>query len=388
MASATFEPYATVIVPTRDRVATLALAIGSIQAQTIPGIEIVISGDGVSEAARAEALRLAGTDQRIVFHDFPKAPHAGAANRDRAVRLARGPRIFYCDDDDLLLPHHVETLGPVLDRFDAADSAPAFVSRSGAVQIFLVNHARGPLRDALAAGQGMGKLTADTHFAHRKEAYERLQNPWGADRSSPSATIGFFQRFAGQTSIRWRTIPSVTALSFNGRVRQSVSTADRRAELGAWYRRIAHGARLFDRAFYDWYFFSLAGSVGKAWPRTIASFVSPLGISINATQSDADVSYRIPDGRLASLNDLFALIGGAAIASPDIGRLATRLADPLFGWAWPNFAAAALLKSALGTMRECSTCCGTSTQLTSMPAKWRHSSSAGSILAIGVPKMR
>lgn len=338
-------PYATVIVPTHDRASTLDLAVDAIQRQTIPNIEIVISGDGATEEVRAVARGLAAADPRIVFHDFPKAPKRGGANRDRAVRGARSPRIFYCDDDDLLLPRHVETLGPLLDDFDAADSAPAFVSCSGRVQVGLVNHSRGAMRDALATGTA--KATYDTHFAHRSTAYARVENPWAADgdrvaresrqpfAAEPSVTWNFFHRFAAEPSITWKSVPDVTALSFNGRVRRHVSPADRRAELKRWRRRAP------DDAYYEWHAFAFVRSMGEAAPKTLEDYLAASFISVNGS---------IPESRLADLRDLFALLRGEPL---ERGDLCVRLADPLFGWARPNVhgGASALLWRALGMPR-------------------------------------
>jgi len=159
-------PYASVVVPTHDRAATLASAIDSIQRQSIADIEILIVGDGVSQQVRSIARKLAASDSRVVFLDWPKAPGRGGRNRDRAVNLTRGERIFYCDDDDLFLPHHVETLGAALDDSECADTQAASVSLCGHVQLALANHRRGLIRDALASGRT--RAIFDTHFAHRK----------------------------------------------------------------------------------------------------------------------------------------------------------------------------------------------------------------------------
>lgn len=158
-------PYASILVPTHNR-ATLANAIDAIQRQTVTDIEILIIGDGVSEVVRSLARKLAAGDPRVVFLDWPKMPGRGGRNRDKAVHLARGERIFYCDDDDLFLPHHVETLGAALDDSECADTQAASVSLCGYVQLALANHRRGLVRDALASGRA--RAIFDTHFAHRK----------------------------------------------------------------------------------------------------------------------------------------------------------------------------------------------------------------------------
>jgi glycosyltransferase involved in cell wall biosynthesis len=193
--------YASVIVPTHDRAATLATAIASIQRQTVRDIEIVIVGDGVTPQVRDIAAALTANDERIVFHDWPKAPNRGGSHRDRAVRMARAERIFYSDDDDLFLPDHVERLGCVLDECDCADSQAASVTLSWQLQVALPNHRRGPVRDGLASGAV--RVIFDTHFAHRKAAYEKLGPLW--TDVEQGIVVKFLQGFAGAPWVTWRT---------------------------------------------------------------------------------------------------------------------------------------------------------------------------------------
>jgi len=302
--------YATVIVPTHDRASTLAAAIESIRAQTVPNIEIVIAGDGATADVRAIAHALVRADARVVFHDFPKSPKRGGENRDRAVQMAKSERIFYSDDDDLLLPHHVETLGPLLDQYDAADSPPAFVSRSGNLQVGLVNHARGIMREALAAGTA--KMVFDTHFAHRKSAYQRLGQPWALN--GDAIARDFFQRFAAEPSVSWKTVPTVTALSLNGRSRQDVSPKARQSEIEGWLRKLGSSKASLSDAFYDWHYFTFASKCETALP-TLESLLAAAFISLDGIDDDtpADISYSIPGARLADLGDLFALLRGEPV---------------------------------------------------------------------------
>src|SRR5262245_49821665 len=103
-------PLASIIIPTHDRAVTLPLSIQSALDQTVRDIEVVVVGDGCTDECRKVAHEFTARDGRVVFRDLPKAPLRGVANRDLAVREARGSFIFYNDDDDLLLPHHVSVL--------------------------------------------------------------------------------------------------------------------------------------------------------------------------------------------------------------------------------------------------------------------------------------
>jgi Glycosyl transferase family 2 len=94
-------------------------AIASVRAQTYDRWEIVVVGDGCTDdtTTRMEGLG----DPRIRFVNlpfravYPDNPHerwlvAGGQPWNRAVELCRGEWISPLDDDDELLPNHMETL--------------------------------------------------------------------------------------------------------------------------------------------------------------------------------------------------------------------------------------------------------------------------------------
>ena len=270
--------YASIIVPTHDRVSTLATAIASIQQQTVREIEIVIVGDGVTPQVREIAAALAANDARVTFHDWPKAPARGGSNRDRAVRAAGSERIFYCDDDDLFLPDHVECLGPVLDQCDCADSPAASVTLSGAIQASLTNHRRGPIREALA-NDGV-RVLFDTHFAHRKATYEKIGQLWTDIDQGIAAK--FLQGFARAQWVTWRTVPRITALSFHGAARRYMSAADRAAEHKRWAETLESPKSTFaECTYHDWYAFQLANALRRP-SESAEAFVERCHIGIDA----------------------------------------------------------------------------------------------------------
>jgi len=97
---------ASVLIPTHNRPTTLRLAVQSVLAQTVRELEVVIIGDGVTDALRVEAHRLQSQDPRVVFLDLPKSNHHGEPYRHDAILAARSEAIFYLCDDDLFLPDH------------------------------------------------------------------------------------------------------------------------------------------------------------------------------------------------------------------------------------------------------------------------------------------
>lgn len=231
-------PYASIIIPTHDRWSTLAEAVGSAQKQTVRDIEILIVGDGCTPDVRSVASGIAADDPRVVFLDLPKAPLRGAANRDLAVRKASSDRIFYNDDDDILLPHHVDTLGAQLDEVDLVDTPCASFGLDGRFSLGLLNSESALQRRLLS--EGSYKAVFDTHFAHRKSAYVDHAPGWLA-ASDRRVVMHMMQSFARTAELRWKTLQRTTAISLHGARRTAMTPAARAAEIAALSRRASAG---------------------------------------------------------------------------------------------------------------------------------------------------
>ncbi len=229
-------PYASIIVPTHDRHATLAAAVSSVRRQTVTDIEILISGDGATDEVREVAQAICAADSRVRFIDRPKAPARGGANRNLAVREAAAERIFYIDDDDLWARGHVATLGAALDHADVADSVVVSLGRSGRLHMQAADNSDPARRKSF--GEGGAKLVFDTHLAHRKTAYLASGTSWATGADPVRQLFGIL---AGNPAIRWRSIAKATALSLHGAARRSLTPADRQAEIETWAARTQDG---------------------------------------------------------------------------------------------------------------------------------------------------
>jgi hypothetical protein len=231
-------PYASIVIPTHDRAGTLGCAVEAALSQSIPDIEVLIAGDGCTPAVRAVANSWADQDKRVRFLDLPKAPHRGVANRNTAVHSARADRIFYTDDDDLLLPHHVETLGPALDESDVVDTPMVSVREDdGTVDLGILDSGHPLFRNMLANGQYKGMW--DTHLAHRRSAYIEAGSAWSKVRGNTESVVKqMLSHFAGDSRVVWRTLERVTALSFQGSPRVGMPDTERVNELRPWQGRI------------------------------------------------------------------------------------------------------------------------------------------------------
>jgi glycosyltransferase involved in cell wall biosynthesis len=132
-------PRFSVLLPTHNRADLLGLAIKSVLWQTEPDFELLIVGDGCTDNS-AEVV--AGfNDPRIRWFDLPKAPYFGYANRNVALREARGDLIAFMAHDDLLFPDHLTVLADSFrhETVEWAYSRPLWVSTDGMVLPFAVN---------------------------------------------------------------------------------------------------------------------------------------------------------------------------------------------------------------------------------------------------------
>src|SRR5438477_5230531 len=100
------QPALCIVIPTRDRGATIVSAVASVLAARRRDIEVVVVDDGSVDDTQARLAEI--TDPRLIFRRV--AP--GGANRARniGVGLSVAPLIAFLDSDDLFAPGRVERL--------------------------------------------------------------------------------------------------------------------------------------------------------------------------------------------------------------------------------------------------------------------------------------
>lgn len=121
------QPLVSVVTPTYNRHRELGELLESLSRQTYKRLQAVIVNDNGPSVEPVCAL-YPELDIRIVNLESNRK-HVRA--RNRGIREADGELILLCDDDDLLVPTHIETMVRELDGFDLVYSDAEIVEFAG-----------------------------------------------------------------------------------------------------------------------------------------------------------------------------------------------------------------------------------------------------------------
>lgn len=124
-------PSVSVLLPAHDRADVLPFAVASVLAQDEGDFELLLVSDGCTDGSLEWARTV--EDPRLRLFDLPKAPGFGYANRNVALREARGGLVAYMQHDDLWLPDHLSRMARLFDDPSVvfAYSRPLWVERDG-----------------------------------------------------------------------------------------------------------------------------------------------------------------------------------------------------------------------------------------------------------------
>lgn len=167
-------PLLSILLPTHNRADVLPFAIRSVLAQTVADFELLIVGDGCTDGTAEVVASFLAVDPRIRWFDLPKAPSFGYANRNVALREARGEMIGFVAHDDIISADHFELL---LAEFDHPEvhlvhGGSAWIGSEGNI-VPTVFH----LDDAVMLGEFLAKRwnrVPATAFVHRRVVFDRV----------------------------------------------------------------------------------------------------------------------------------------------------------------------------------------------------------------------
>ena len=242
-------PAPTVVVPTHDHGPTLEFSLATALAQTVADLQVVVIGDGVPDGARELIREVCDADERVRFLDRPKGPSHGEAYRHEVLQDVAGP-VLYLSDDDLWLPHHVETvLAALEDGADWAHTLPVWVLPDGELGLHGFDLADVHFR-AQVSRLTHPRVPGLSQTGHTIELYRRLPHGWRAAPAGTPTDVHMWRQILELPWVRPRSVPVVTALSLPSPARRGWSPQERARELGEWHRRLDtdDGRRDFERA--------------------------------------------------------------------------------------------------------------------------------------------
>jgi GalNAc5-diNAcBac-PP-undecaprenol beta-1,3-glucosyltransferase len=231
-------PLVTVICPTFDHGPTLHHSLASALSQTVVDLELFVVGDGVADVTREIMGEVCDRDERVRFFDNPKGESRGELHRHEAVSQANSDLILYLSDDDLWLPHHVETLAAELDGADWAHTIPAWVLPDGQMGVNIVDLADTFYRDQVFA-RARPPIPGPTFVGHTRPLYEQLPLGWNPAPPGLGSDVHMWRQILAIDWVRPRSVPAFTALGLPSPARPGWTADERAEELAAWAARLA-----------------------------------------------------------------------------------------------------------------------------------------------------
>lgn len=225
--------------PTHQRPDVIGHAIRSVLAQTERSFELLVVGDGAVSGTE-EAVQSFAKDPRVKWLDFPKAPGFGYANRNRALRTARGRLVAFAADDDLMLRDHLELMRRQFTdpSVQMAHSQVLWVSTDGIAGPNLTNLHFG---DELSFFLLQGNTIAAGGVAYRASAFPNRDIwPEGVEREGDLAIWRRLIAAHGIAAVRYVRTPTV--LHFSARRKNArhsnsgrLAACIRIAEASGWW---------------------------------------------------------------------------------------------------------------------------------------------------------
>lgn len=205
---------ASVLIPTHDHATTLPLTVGSVLRQRVADLEVLLVGDGVTDANRQAIEQLVEEDPRVRFLDFPKGPHHGEIYRHEAILAARSDAILYLCDDDLLLPDHVGDLLALLEGADFVQSRNGFIRPDGSMGLHPADLSDPRCIAWHLAPEPRRNAVSITGTGHSRAFYLEVGDPWETTPADEWPDHYQWKKLFRHPDFRGATSHRMTALQF------------------------------------------------------------------------------------------------------------------------------------------------------------------------------
>jgi hypothetical protein len=211
----------------------LAWAVESVIDQSLPPHRVTIIGDGATPEVRKVATELSEKHSVVEFLDKPKLKNRGERYRDEVIKASDADFISYLCDDDLFMPHHLETMAQHLKDYDFVHPRPTFVNPDGT--FFFIPSGIESLRikawHKLVPPQNSISLTGASHTRY---AYLALENGWDAGPPDVWTDLNMWVKFFANEGISTFTSDQTTTIKLmHSRSDRDLLTRQQTVEM--WY---------------------------------------------------------------------------------------------------------------------------------------------------------
>ena len=212
------------IIPTHCHPMCLPFAIESAQNQSVQDMDIAVIGDGVGDDTRDVMSAILASDPRVRFLDLAKAIRHGEEYRDAVIRQSAASIISYLGDDDLLFPHHVETMRQCIGGVDFANPLPVFVNRDGTLDYVDADLAR-PACIAwhLEPRLPVNNAVSLTGATHTRQSYLRLPHGWRPAPAGRPTDHYMWEQYFHLDGFAARTSHLATTAKFHQSIRDDMT---------------------------------------------------------------------------------------------------------------------------------------------------------------------
>ncbi len=162
-----------ILLPTHNRADVLPFALESLLRQSFRDFEVLVVGDGCTDRTAEVVREYAPRFEALRWFDLPKGPFFGYANRNVALREARGELVGFMAHDDIVFPDHFERLAGLFDdpQIQIAYTRAVWVTPSGAILPTLFNLHDGAIREPFLTRR-LNRMPASC-FVHRRGCLEQ-----------------------------------------------------------------------------------------------------------------------------------------------------------------------------------------------------------------------
>jgi glycosyltransferase involved in cell wall biosynthesis len=231
-----------VLLPITRRPHLLEFAVASVLRQSEQDFELHIISDGAPRPTNLKIAALAGHDDRITAHVFPKGERNGEVYRDKIIRDSNARYVCQIGDDDIWFPDHLAQIARLLSECEfghtiQTETAPAFRLLPLIGDIADMSISRRMMTERF-------NIFGPTACGYTREAYLKIDKGWEAAPAGIWSDLFMWRKFLAHPDIRCRSRLASTNLHISAFHHTGLTRGERRRVNRSWWDIVSDDARL------------------------------------------------------------------------------------------------------------------------------------------------